>query len=143
MLAKDRSAIRVGCNYYSLTRLGLKYEYIFRPNALLGLSAYNLVHQTEIKSAQSSKGRTAMKFINTLIDFAISLIGIAIIAGFAYFFYTSGLAQNFSFTMPSMDAFSFSFDKPQIQGYAILVVGLAIGAQLFKAAIKTDHTQMA
>ena len=84
-----------------------------------------------------------MKFINTLIDFAISLIGIAIIAGFAYFFYTSGLAQNFSFTMPSMDAFSFNFDKTQVQGYAILVVGLAIGAQLFKAAIKTDHTQMA
>ena len=59
MKAKDRFAIELGCNYYNRAHLGLKYEYIFRPNARLGLSAYNLVHQTEIKSAQSSKGKNS------------------------------------------------------------------------------------
>ena len=82
-----------------------------------------------------------MKFINTLIDIIITLIGISLIAGFAYFIYTSGVAQGFTFTMPTLDGFS--FDKNLAQGYAIVVVGLAIGVQLFKAAVKTDHAQMA
>ena len=82
-----------------------------------------------------------MKFINTLIDLVITVVGISLIAGFAYFIYTSGVAQGFTFTMPALD--SFSFDKNLAQGYAIVIVGVAIGVQLFKAAIKTDHAQMA
>ena len=82
-----------------------------------------------------------MKFINTLIDLIITAGGISLIAGFAYFIYTSGLAQEFAFTMPTLD--SFSFDKNLAQGYAIVIVGLAIGVQLFKAVVKTDHAQMA
>ena len=82
-----------------------------------------------------------MKFINTLIDIIITSVGLSLIAGFAYFIYTSGVAQEFAFTMPTLDGFS--FDKNLAQGYGIVVVGLAIGVQLFKAAVKTDHTQMA
>ena len=82
-----------------------------------------------------------MKFINTLIDIIITVVGISLIAGFAYFICTSGVAQSFTFTMPALD--SFSFDENLAQGYAIAVVGLAIGVQLFKAAVKTDHAQMA
>lgn len=84
-----------------------------------------------------------MKFINTLIDIIITVVGISLIAGFAYFIYTSGVAQGFTFTFTAPALDSFSFDKNLAQGYAIAVVGLAIGVQLFKAAIKTDHTQMA
>ena len=82
-----------------------------------------------------------MKFINTLIDIIITVIGISLIAGFAYFIYTSGVAQGFTFAMPALD--SFSFDKNLAQGYAIAVVGLAIGVQLFKTVVKTDPAQMA
>ena len=71
----------------------------------------------------------------------ITVVGIGLIAGLAYIIYTSGVAQGLTFSVPMLDGFS--FDKNLAQGYAIVVVGLAIGVQLFKAAVKTDHTQMA
>ena len=82
-----------------------------------------------------------MKFINTLIDIIITAVGISLLAGFAYFIYTSGMAEGFTFTMPTLDGFS--LDKTQIQGYAIAIFGLVIGVCLFKAAVTTDHSKMA
>ncbi len=82
-----------------------------------------------------------MKFINTLLDIIVTAVCMGIVAGFAYVFYISNAAQDFTFLMPSFN--TISLNPAKIQGYAIAIIGIAIGVQLFKAAVSTDHIQAA
>ncbi len=85
-----------------------------------------------------------MKIINTIINAVIEIlltsVGLGLIGGFGYIFFTSNAISDSANLMPYLN--SFSINALPVHGLAIAVIVIAIFLHLIKGTV-ADQGQMA
>ena len=88
-----------------------------------------------------------MKIINTIINAVIEIlltsVGLGLIGGFGYIFFTSNAISDSANLMPYLNSFSINaFNALPVHGLAIAVIVIAIFLHLIKGTV-ADQGQMA